>query len=106
MKLDRPSMFAFGHSGGGFGMPDTPTSDEGTYVGPISLHNTIEGVGKVLVGRRNRPLRGCRGAFRRSFCRFGSSVVALGRLHRPFSDTLLVLHCCPGFTTYSEDREV
>src|SRR5215216_7438422 len=41
MKLDYPSMFAFEHSAGGFGMPDTPTSDEGTYVGPISLHNAI-----------------------------------------------------------------
>jgi hypothetical protein len=39
MKLDHPSMCAFEHSAGGFGMPDTPTSDEGTYVGPISLHN-------------------------------------------------------------------
>jgi hypothetical protein len=28
-------MFAFEHSAGGFGMPDTPTSDEGTYVGPM-----------------------------------------------------------------------
>jgi hypothetical protein len=41
MKLDHPSMFAFEHSAGGFGMSDTPTSDEGTYVGPISLHNAI-----------------------------------------------------------------
>src|SRR5215212_2165974 len=41
MKLDHPSMFAIEHSAGGFGMPDTPTSDEGTYVGPISLHNAI-----------------------------------------------------------------
>jgi hypothetical protein len=44
MKLDHPSMFAFEHSAGGFGMPDTPTSDEGTYVGPISLHNAIQHV--------------------------------------------------------------
>ena len=41
MKLDHPAMFAFEHSAGGFGMPDTPTSEEGTYVGPISLHNAI-----------------------------------------------------------------
>ena len=41
MKLDHPSRFAFEHSAGGFGMPDTPTSDEGTYVGPISLHNAM-----------------------------------------------------------------
>ena len=41
MKLDHPSMCAIEHSAGGFGMPDTPTSDEGTYVGPISLHNAI-----------------------------------------------------------------
>ena len=41
MKLDHPSMFAFEHSAGGFGIPDTPTFDEGTYVGPISLHNAI-----------------------------------------------------------------
>jgi hypothetical protein len=27
MKLDHPSMFAFEHSAGGFGMPDTPTSE-------------------------------------------------------------------------------
>ena len=51
MKLNHPSMFAFEHSAGGFGMPDTPTSDEGTYVGPISLHNAI--VTPALLGYEN-----------------------------------------------------
>ena len=45
MKLDHPSMFAIEHSAGGFGMPDTPTSDEGTYVVPWT--------------RRSSPLPAC-----------------------------------------------
>src|SRR5215203_4277280 len=70
MKLDHPSMFAFEHSAGGFGMPDTPTSDEGTYVGPISLHNTMG------------PKRPHPAPLERSCC---SSVSSLSTLSRSLS---------------------
>lgn len=58
MKLDHPSMFAIEHSAGGFGMPDTPTSDEGTYVGPISLHNAIVLRSSKAVHKSTSPMPG------------------------------------------------
>lgn len=42
MKLDPPAMFAFEHSTGGYGTPDTPTPEKQSSSGSISLHTAIE----------------------------------------------------------------
>jgi hypothetical protein len=68
MKLDHPSMFAFEHSAGGFGMPDTPTSDEGTYVGGCGRLGPI-----ALCSDIGAPL------LERSCCSSVSSLSALSR---------------------------
>jgi hypothetical protein len=41
MKLDHPRDACFKHCAGGFGTRDTPTLDERSSRGPISLHNAI-----------------------------------------------------------------
>src|SRR5215212_12262264 len=51
MKLDHPSDVCFKHSAISFGVPDMPPPDVGRSMGPISLHNAIGGVERLVFGR-------------------------------------------------------